>query len=291
MLNKYKLEYILFLFVGNIFSFFGFSSIKFTSKFLAVIFFKVFRIRRNVVKKNLSIAFPNLSTEEIRNLAFKNYQSIAITFLEILNLQKKDKDYIRKYFSDKGFDSVRKKYKEGKGLILLTAHFGNWEMGAIASGIHMDEGISVLVKKQKNIYVAKWLTSFREKFGNSEITLGASIRELYKTIKNKRIVGIVGDQRGKRDGVKVNLFGKETATFPGTAAIALKTGCPVIVLLCARKADGNYEAIIEEIPLDDIIGSDAEKIKKFNQRYMKILEKGIKKYPEQWFWMHNIWKY
>ena len=291
MLNKHKIEYILFTLFGKILSVFGFSKIKYTSKALAFIIFYVFRIRKNVVLTNLSIAFPNLSKKEIRDLALKNYQSIAITFLEVFNLHKLSKEEIKYHFVGDGFDIVREKIKEQKGLILLTAHFGNWEIGAVASGIHLDRGVTVLVKKQKNPFVANWLNDFRERFGNKQIFLGVSIRELYSTIKNNNIVGIVGDQRGKRDGVKINFFGKETLTFPGTAAIALKTECPVLVLLCAREPDGNYKAIIEPIEYLDIPGSKEDKIKGFNQKYMSILENAIIKYPEQWFWMHNIWKY
>ena len=291
MFNKYKIEYFLFISLGKLLSVFGFSSIKKTSKLLAFIFFYIFRIRRNVVIRNLSIAFPKLNDNEINSLALRNYQSIAITFLEIFNLNKLSKEEIKYHFSDSGFDFVSEKVNQKNGLILLTAHVGNWEIGAIASGIHLNDCITVLVKKQKNPYVASWLNNFRERFGNKQIFLGVSIRELYKTIKDNNIVGIVGDQRGKRDGINVTFFGKETRTFPGTAAIALKTNCPVIVLLCARQKDGNYKAIIKELNHSVFVGTVEEKIHQFNQKYMSILEEAIKENPEQWFWMHNIWKF
>jgi len=291
MISKHRIEFLLFIFFGHLLSPFGFKSFQYTSKSIAFFFFNFIRIRRSVVITNLSIAFPNLSISEIKKLALKNYQSIAITFLEIFNSKKITRENMKERFSDAGFDFVREKYAENNGLILLTAHFGNWEYGAIACGVHLNENIYVLVKKQKNQFVADWLNGFREQFGNVQVPLGVSVRELYKTIKSKKIVGVVGDQRGKKDGVKINFFGRETSTFPGTAAIALKTKCPVIVLLCARQKNWNYEAVIEEIKTDDITGSTAEQVQIFNQRYMSILEKAIKKYPEQWLWMHNIWKY
>ena len=151
MINKYKVEYFIFSFLGNLLSIFGFGSIQLTSKILAILAFYIFRIRRNVVIKNLSIAFPNLSLSEIKSLAFKNYQSIAITFLEIFNLKKMGKEKIKERYSEAGFDFIKEKYNENKGLILLTAHFGNWEMGALAAGIHLNESINVLVKKQKTL--------------------------------------------------------------------------------------------------------------------------------------------
>ena len=139
--------------------------------------------------------------------------------------------------------------------------------------------------------MANWLNKLREKFDNYEIPLGTSVRELYKAIKSKKAIGIVGDQRGKRDGIIVNFFGRKTATFPGTAAIALKLRCPVMVLLCARKKDGQYVGMVQELNFDDLQDSSEPNVIEFNQRYMNILEEAIRKYPEQWFWMHNIWKY
>lgn len=291
MISRYKIEFFLFVFFGKLLTLFGFKSIHKTGKLLAIIIFYLFRIRRKVVLKNLSLAFPHLNSQEIKNLALSNYKSVSVTFLELFSLKKMDRENIKKYFSYTGLDFVLKKYKENKGLILLTGHFGNWELGALAVAIHLKETIHVLVKKQKNPYVASWLMNFRERHGNKQISLGVSVRELYSTIKEKKIVGIVGDQRGKKNGVKVEFFGIATSTFPGTAAIALKTKCPVLVLLSARQKDNTYKAEIEEIKLNDIVGTNDEKVHEFNQRYMAILEKNIKKYPEQWLWMHNIWKH
>ncbi|MCB0729842.1 MAG: lysophospholipid acyltransferase family protein [Ignavibacteriae bacterium] len=291
MLNKHRIEYFVFIIFGKLLTIFGFHSIKSTSKILAFLFFHIFKIRRQIVLNNLTIAFPKLTSSEINKLAYKNYKSIATTFLEIFSYKKLTKEDMKNIFSNKNFHIILEKYNENKGLIILTAHFGNWEYGAVATGLHLNLGINVLVKRQKNPYVAKWLNGFREQYDNVQINLGVSVRELYKTITDKKIVGIVGDQRGKRDGIKVNFFGQTTRTFPGTAAIAIKTQCPVLVMFCARQNDGNYEAIIEEINHLEFQGTKEEKIQQFNQKYMSILEKSIRKYPEQWFWMHNIWKY
>lgn len=291
MVSKHKIEFIVFQSIGNIFTLLGLNSVKYSSKFIAFLFFYILRVRRSVVIENLTSAFPKLSNKEINKLSYENYKSIATTFLEIYILKKLSVEDIKQKFLDSGFDLIRKRFIENKGMILLTAHFGNWEMGAIASGIHLNENINVLVKKQKNPFVAKWLVEFRERFGNKEIYLGTSVRELYKTIKNKKIVGVVGDQRGRRDGVNVQFFGRETKTFAGTASIALKTKCPVFVLLCARTEAGTYKAIINEINVDNFTGNKEAQIQQFNQEYMSILEDAIVKHPEQWFWMHNIWKY
>lgn len=291
MFNKHKIEYLLFLIFGRLLTLFGFKSIKYSSSILAFIFYNVIGIRKKVVKKNLRIAFPNLTPKEINKLSFKSYKNAAITFLEIFISKKLKSDIINSLLSQKGFNLISEKLKEEKGLILLTAHFGNWELGALATGLKLKRKINVLVKKQRNPYVYNWLKKMRERFQNKEIELGVSVRELYKAIKNKEVIGVVGDQRAPQDGIKVNFFNTPTTTFAGTAAIALKTNCPVLVLLCTRLDNGTYEYVAKEINYKKFKGTQESLIQQFNQAYMKILESTIKKNPEQWFWMHNIWKY
>lgn len=291
MLTAHRLEYFILITFGKVFSLLDFTRIHTFSKIIAYFAFHVLRIRRDVVISNLQKAFPELSNSQIQNLAKKNYQSIASTFIEVFKLNSLSEKEIKDLITFEGQDLINDKYQENKGLILLTAHFGNWELGAIGMGIYYKGILKVLVKKQKNTYVADWLKELRERFGNKEVTLGPSVREIYKSIKEKNIVGIVGDQRGKRDGVRVKFFGRDTSTFPGTAAIALKSQSPVVVILCTRQNNGRYISIVEEIKYQQFSGSDQSKIQQFNQQYMNILENAIRKYPEQWFWMHNIWKY
>ncbi len=287
----YRIEYLLFILIGKSLSLFGFNYIKYTSKILAFLFFNVVRLRRNVVIRNLELAFPNLSNKELQVIAYKNYRSIAITFLELFLVSKLTKEQISTHYTIDNLEIINKRKSEGNGLILLTAHFGNWEFAALGTGIHLKTSINVLVKEQSNPFVTKWMKKVREKFGNKEIPLGISVKEIYKSLKNDNIVGVVGDQRGPKDGIRVNFFGQKTSTFAGTASIALKLKAPVLVLFSVRKPNGKYEGIVKEISLEDLQGNTEQKIKEFNQRYMKLLENIIKQYPEQWFWMHNIWKY
>jgi len=291
MLLKYRFEYFLFIVFGKLLSLFGFSFIKYTSKIIAFLAFFVFKVRKEIVVKNLSYAFPHLNINEINRLAYRNYISVSITFLEVFLLSCISKEKILSRFDFTGLELVKSKMEKNKGLILLTAHFGNWELGATAFGLYLNKRINVLAKVQHNPYVAKWIRQNREKYGNIEIPLGISIKEIFKSLRNNEIVGVVGDQRGPKNGVKVKYFNKETYTFAGTAAIALKTKSPVLVLLSVRNSKGYYKTKIEEIEINKFIGTNEEQIVQFNQKYMSILEKNVRQYPEQWFWLHNIWKY
>ena len=102
---------------------------------------------------------------------------------------------------------------------------------------------------------------------------------------------MVGDQRGPRDGIRVNYFNQPTLTFPGFAILALKKKVPILVALSRRDSKGKYIIDITEIGFDNLPENNQDAIKELNQRYMAIVEDAVRKSPEQWLWMHNIWKY
>src|SRR4030042_1009896 len=186
---------------------------------------------------------------------------------------------------------IEEKFNINKRLVLLTAHIGNWELGAASASSQLGIPFHVLAKPQRNPYMTNWLKSNREMFGNKEILLGLSARDIFIILKNGGIVGVLGDQRGPNESPRVKFFGRDTAINSGIAAIALKTKTPVVVAMIIRQPSGLYNVYLEELKLEELKGNKEEQIIEFNQKYMHILEKYVTKHPEQWFWMHNIWKY
>jgi len=288
---KYKVEFILLVSIARFVGLFGLKNARYLAKPVAFLFYYLIPIRKTVVKKNLSLAFPNLNHHQINKLAFDNYYSIGISFIEIMAIKYSSRDDLTSMVIFDNPELINSVIKKNRGLILFTAHFGNWELGAIFAGMVLENTLYVLAKKQKNTLVAGLIKNVREKFGNKEILLGSSIRELYKTLKDKGNIGMVGDQRGPRDGARVNFFGRPTSIFTGTAAMALKINVPIVVALLGRRPDNKYYIFLEEISLTDLEGTTEEKEIEIIQRYMNILQKNIEKHPEQWFWMHDIWKY
>jgi KDO2-lipid IV(A) lauroyltransferase len=131
----------------------------------------------------------------------------------------------------------------------------------------------------------------RETHGNRVIPLGMSIRDIYKVLKDGKLLGVVGDQRGPKGGMRVKLFGRDTSIYSGTAELVLKLKVPIFVLFAVRIEGSQFTAFTEQIEIDNLPEEYDEQVKEINQRYMNLLEKYVRLYPEQWFWMHNIWKY
>jgi KDO2-lipid IV(A) lauroyltransferase len=291
MFNKNKIEYVLVLTLIKIIQLLGLNGARKFGKFLASFFYYLIPIRKSVAKKNIKDAFPSLPEKRINEIALASYNNFFTTFIELLILPTLSKDKLHSLVKCEKLNILKEKYSEGKGVIFLTGHFGNWEVGAASVASQLNISMYVLAKNQRNPYVTDLVNKYREHFGNKVIKLGPSIREVYKSIKEGKIVGVVGDQRGPKEGIRVKLFNKDTAIYPGTALIALKTKVPLITVFVKRMDDGTYDAIVEEIGFENLPENETDKIKELNQRYMNILEKRVSDVPGQWFWQHKIWKY
>jgi KDO2-lipid IV(A) lauroyltransferase len=288
---KNYLEYFIFNSLCKIFCHFGIYKARKFSNILAFIFYYIVRIRKAVVFKNLRLAFPNLSDKEIKKIAYENYKSITITLIEILCIPSMSEEEMKNILR---FDQVNlflEKYNLGRGLILMSGHFGNWEFTAISGSLQMGIPFQVLVKPQRNTLVDEWMNKARTRWNNKVIPLGVSIRSAYQVIKEKKIIAMVADQRGPNIGIRVNMFGIPSAIYTGPAVLALKNNTPILVGVSVRQKDYSYVMEADELSLDNLIGSEEDKIKEICQRYTDILEKYIRRYPEQWLWMHNRWRH
>lgn len=288
---KNKLEYLLFISIGGFFSVFGINSARYFGKLLALFFYYILRIRRSTVHSNLQTAFPEYSKDIIEKIAFQNYLSFCIMLVELFSIKKLTNREIIELVDCSELLAIASDGKIDNGGFFLTAHYGNWEAGGISAGVQLNLEMNVVAKQQRNELVFNWLNSMRESFGNKVIPLGPSVREVYKAINDKKMVGVVGDQRGPIEGDRVKFFERDTAVFQGTASIALKKNVPIIVAFLERQSNFKYKIIANEIEYKKYSGTDEEIIHEINQEYMRLLEKQVRKKPEQWFWMHKIWKY
>jgi KDO2-lipid IV(A) lauroyltransferase len=288
---KNRLEYIVFILFSSFFRLLGLYLSRKFSTVIAFFFFYFVPIRKQVVIRNLQNAFPEKKISDIKKLAFKTYKSFALSLVEIMYLPYIEKQNLIDAVECVNPELIVEKYNEGKGIILLSSHFGNWEFIAISVAMQIGIPFSVIVKPLRNSYVFEWMNKARTKFGNEIVPLGISIRKTYQTLKEKKIVAMVADQRGPREGVRVNFFGRQVPVYTGPAALALKTGSPIICGIPVRQQNYKYHTILIEIPLNDLPENDEEKLVEISKRYTSYIEKIIRQNPEQWLWMHNMWKY
>lgn len=288
---KNILEYILFSLFSHIFCLFGFKRAHLFAPFLTYVFYDILKLRRKVVLKNLSIAFPELGAEARENLARDCYLSSAKTFIEIMALPSLKYEEIEHYFDQSSIEMALNAYNKGKGVVLMTAHFGNWEIAALGYARKLGIPFSTLAQPQRNHFVTCWMERERTKWGNRVYKTGHAAMTLYKALINGEIIAVVADQRGAEDGLRVPFFGVMSAVNEGSAALAIKTGAPIIFCIMIRQPDNSYKMETREISFDNLPDTKEGKIAEISRRHTAVLEEYIRSYPEMWFWMHNRWKY
>lgn len=189
-----------------------------------------------------------------------------------------------------GFEAFREAAEAGRGVILLTGHLGNWEIGGasiIARGIPLD----VVGKGMANRRFQADLLRARQRLGMRVIEMGDAATEGLRSLASGRVLALLGDQNAHGGGIFVPFFGRPASTVRGPALFAARTGAPVWVAFALRAPGGeqSYTVRFEALPFEST-GRPEEDAATLMGVYARILEKAIKSAPEQYFWQHRRWK-
>jgi Kdo2-lipid IVA lauroyltransferase/acyltransferase len=255
--------------------------------FLGTVLYMFFSYRKNIVIKNLKIAYPLISDQkliEILRSLYKHFCMVIFDFLRFpfLNIRKLDKILT---FSDEALDILA----NNSSGILLTAHLGNWEIIPHALGKH-GHTVSAIARKQKNLGVNRYLMWGRKLSGCNIIYKKGSTRQMMSSLKHGFLL-MASDQYSSRNGIPISFFGKETRSPRGASIFHLKTRAPIFFCIVYLNPDFSYTLHLEELKLElDENSTNDEKIQLLNQQYHHKLEEWIIKYPQQYLWFHRKWR-
>ena len=251
---------------------------------------RVFRLRRSVVDANLARAFPDEPAAWRRQVAVASYRHLGREGVTLLRLGRMDAAELRERTSVVRLDLIEDALAEGRGVIAITGHFGNWEIGGAAvaaRGFPTD----VVAVRQHNPLFNRDLVAVREGLGMKVVEKREAPREVLRSLRANRLVALVADQNIKRGGVFVDFFGIPAATVRGPALFALRTGAPVLMGM-ARRLPGStarYEVAFEEVPRPE--GQTGEEaVRWLTAAHQQALEAWVRAHPEQYFWHHRRWK-
>ena len=242
--------------------------------------------RNKVAYSNIKAAFYREKTpREIKKITKKAYASMGQIFMEILCITKIDRKYIDKYIEIENLDRAIEAAQNPKGMIFLSAHFGNWELATITSVFKVCP-LYVLARDQKMRKLNELLNIAREMKGNVVIRKSADIKNIFRVLRQGKAVGILGDQNAGSNGEMLDFFGRPASTAIGPYRFSQASGAYILPVFIHRKK-GPYHKVVVHKPM---------KIEKkgslipYMQEYNKLLEENIKLNPEQWMWMHKKWK-
>jgi Kdo2-lipid IVA lauroyltransferase/acyltransferase len=289
--TKHIVEYIFFRVIAFIVQLLPLHLVHKIGFALARLAYPLLKSRRNVALQNLRHAFPEIGDLKRRQIAFRSFQSISATFLELLWYPNFTKTGIKQRVHIENIELLKQLQEKKKGIIFLTAHYGSWELATQAITVYSDAPVCTIAKPQSNLLVDRIITRWRELFGLKIVAMGISVREILRTLQEGGIVALAADQSAPKESVTVNFFGRNVPTFQGPALFSLKTGAPIILGCTVRQENGNYTMRFVHVPSDDLDGVSDESILELTRRQVHMTEAIIRQYPEQWMWMHKRWKH
>ena len=252
-------------------------------------FYTFDRAHRRIAERNLEMAFPARSAQERRAIAHGAFEHFGRLLFEILKFSTfSDAQMLARVEFD-GDERVRQAYAQGKGMLLVTGHFGFWELNGMAHALHF-EPIGLMARALDNPDLNQLLENIRQRTGNTVIYRQGTIRRVMRMLQARRAVAVLIDQHVQsRDAIYVDFFERPAATTPVVAALALRTGAPVVPVFALPLPGGRYRMVYEH-PIDPPAADSPDAIREFTQRCTDVLEMYVRRHPELWLWMHRRWR-
>jgi KDO2-lipid IV(A) lauroyltransferase len=248
------------------------------------------RLRR-VGMRNLALAFPEKTEAERARILRGEFTSLGRQLAEVCQFPKYKLSNVEQVVVYDGLENYERAYARGKGVLFLTAHFGAWELSAFAHSLH-GHWLHVVMRPMDNPYLDRLIQSYRTMYGNKTVAKDDFVRGLLAAMKCGETVGILMDTNmTPPQGVFVDFFGIPACTASGLARIALRTDAAVVPgFTIWDESLGKYRLRFD--PAVELIrtGDLESDLVANTQKFTKIIEDYVRKYPEQWLWVHRRWK-
>jgi KDO2-lipid IV(A) lauroyltransferase len=247
-------------------------------------------IRRETVEANLRRAFPGADPAWIAETVRQTYRHLGRETIQMIRLSRMTRAEIvaMTEVSPAQWEEFSDALSAGKGALLVTGHYGNWEVAAAcvaARGVPID----AIVKRQRNPLVDAQVEAARRRMGIELMDMGEASKRMLRSLSRGHAIGIVGDQDARGAGVFVPFFGIPSSTYRGPAMFALRFGAPLFAAVARRLPDGRYRLVSERIRAESTGDLEADVVR-VTAALSAFLEREIREDPGQYFWFHKRWK-
>jgi len=246
------------------------------------------RLRRGLAERQIAQAMPHLPPRQVERIARAAYRHLAREALTMLRLGALSPDDVRERTRLHGWDTFRDAVARERGVVLVTGHLGNWEIGGAALAVR-GVPIDVVAQRQSNPLFDADVVAMRERLGMRVIERREAPRRVTRSLRQGRVVAFVADQDAKRAGLFVPFMGRLASTHRGPALFALRAGAPVFLGVALRAPDGSYDVRLQPVEADRSGEPDAA-MHRLTAAFTAALEEQVRGAPEQYFWLHRRWK-
>jgi Kdo2-lipid IVA lauroyltransferase/acyltransferase len=247
-------------------------------------------VRRATVEQNLRLAFPGETEAWRRRIAVGAYRHLGREAAAILRLSRLEPAAVVERTLARGWEPLQEALAEGRGVLLVTGHYGNWEIAA-ATVAARGVPVAAIVRPQGNPHFDRHLDAARRRLGIETVSQRDAPSRIPRILRRNGVVGIVGDQDARRAGIFVPFFGRPASTHRGPALFALRFDAAVFACV-ARRLPGatiRYEVSGSRVPVGRT-GDAEHDVAALTAELAARLESEIRMDPEQYFWFHRRWK-
>jgi len=251
------------------------------------------RPHRRIGMTNLAIAFPDKSLRERRRILRASFLNLARMAAEMAHLPRLGdaelRDMVR--FEDEAWWAEAIGWERPTGVLILSGHFGNWELLVFAHG-RRGHPVSMVHRAIRNPLLDRWLNALRSRAGTKLLRKSRAGFDVLRALREKQLLVLPFDQNSTRGlGVFVPFFGVAASTNSGIARIALRADAPVLPVFIVRQgASARHVVHAGPILTAEATGDFAEDVRRNTERFSRVFEDMVRRYPEQWLWMHKRWK-
>ena len=244
-----------------------------------------------VGERNLQMAMPELNERQRREILDRLCASVGRLLGEFSQFPRITRHNLAEIVVYDGFENYERAARKGRGVLMLTGHFGAWELCAFAQGMY-GHPLSFLVRPLDNPLLDRLISSYRTRSGNRTIDKNDAVRAVLKQLRQGEDVGLLVDVNTvAEEGVFCDFFGIPACSTTGLAIFALRADAPVVpgFLIWDDQLQKHVLRFEPEVPLVRT-GDFKEEVRLNTQAYMKVIETLARRYPEQWLWIHKRWQ-
>ena len=246
--------------------------------------FYLFRWKmRKALIENLRYVFPEKEEKIIRYYARLTFRNFGKYLADFFCFDKFDRETMEKEVKILGRENIEECLGKGKGVITVSAHLGNWELGAVVVAL-LGYKLNVVALSHGSAKVDSLFVRQRENKGVKVIPLGKAVSHCIRALRRNELIALLGDRAINETGVRVPFFGKEVSLPRGPAVLSLHNTAPILPVFLIRTKQGKFCFIFDK-PIFDIEagGKKEEKIKRITEKFVRIIETYIRQYPGQWY--------
>ncbi len=261
------------------------------SRLLGGITYRASRKLRRAGERNLELAFPEMSERERARILRGVFVNLSRQLAVFSRLSRMSREDVRALVDCEGLENLEEAKSRGRGLILVTGHLGAWEMTSFALSA-FNHPLSFLVRRIDNPLVERMIDGMRTRFGNRTIDKRAAGRAMLRVLHAGETLGLLIDiNTTASEGIFVDFFGKPAATTFLMAKLALRTGADVIPVFAPWEEEHGRFVLRIGSPLKiERTGDETEDVRRLTQAATRAVECHIRRYPDQWLWIHKRWR-